>query len=305
MRSKQIAIAVTFMVALFAVTLCGACFAAKLPSNPIPELKMISIPAGSFLMGNSGVGNDATMAGDLEDSNEMPQRSVTLRAYSIGKYEVTRGQFRKFMKAGGYLKKAYWSTAGWKWKISKKRSTPAYWAAKQTWINGKSFTQTDNHPVVGVTYYEAEAFCNWAGGHLPTEAQWERAARWTGTHANIYPWGDEWASGNCNSLCDNNSAGGGKNGYQTASVGSFPSGKSPSGCQDMAGNVWEWCKDWHNSTYYANSPKNDPQGPASGGYRVLRGGSWGDAESSCRCACRGFGSKPSESDVISGFRLAR
>lgn len=306
MISKPKAIAVTSIVAL--VALCGVSGAKKLPSkppsNPIPEMKMISIPAGPFLMGNSGVGNDATLASD-EDSNEGPQHSVTLSAYSIGKYEVTRGQYSKFVKAGGYSKKAYWSSAGWKWKISNNRAKPAYWAAKQTWGNGKSFIQTDNHPVVGVTYYEAEAFCNWAGGHLPSEAQWEKAARWTGTHANIYPWGDDWDAEKCNNLYDHNPAGGADQPFQTAPVGSYPSGASHYGCQGMAGNVWEWCRDWHYYAYYSKSPKRDPQGPASGGYRVQRGVSWGDADGSCRCACRGFGSRPDSYDRISGFRLVR
>ena len=132
--------------------------------------EMIYIPAGSFLMGNSGVGDDATYS----FSNELPQHSVTLSAYYIGKYEVTRGEYREFMDAGGYTTQSYWSAAGWSWKGS--RTQPDYWSASQDWGTG-TFTQTDNHPVVGVCYYEAEAFCNWAGGHLPTEAQWERAAR--------------------------------------------------------------------------------------------------------------------------------
>ncbi|MCX6344247.1 MAG: formylglycine-generating enzyme family protein [Armatimonadetes bacterium] len=287
-----------------------AVVAAKLPSNPIPEKDMISIPAGTFLMGNSGIGDDAT---DSNLSAELPQHSVYLSAYSIGKYEVTRGQYRKFMEAGGYSTKAYWSDEGWQWKETEKRVEPSDWAPED-WGSGQPFTQTDNHPVVGVTYYEAEAFCNWAGGHLPTEAQWEKAARWDAatSHPNVYPWGDVWDAEKCNNLDDHNSAGGGYGAGQAAPVGSYPSDASPSGCQDMAGNVEEWCKDWYQNTYYSQSPTSDPQGPATGGYRVLRGGSWGSTISTfylnifydLRCAYRSCDT-PNYYDVDFGFRLAR
>ena len=268
--------------------------------SPSPG-EMIYIPAGSFLMGNNG-------SEPYSYSNELPQHSVSLSGYWIGKYEVTRGEYRAFMNAGGYSNSSYWSTAGWSWKVSSSRTEPYYWAANQDWYGGQQFTQTDNHPVVGVCYYESEAFCNWAGGHLPTEAQWERAARWTGTHANVYPWGDVWDAEKCNNYEDHNVAGGGYGRYQTAPVGSYSSYPSPSGCQDMAGNVLEWCQDWYQWDYYSQSPSSDPQGPASGIYRVLRGGSWGDtSDYGGRCACRLGGSEPDPRsyDSASGFRLAR
>jgi formylglycine-generating enzyme required for sulfatase activity len=298
--SKRKRIAVYFIAALSVVALCGVCCAqSKPPPKSSLKIDMISIPASSFMMGNSGVGDDKKHA----NPNELPQHSVTLTAYSIGKYEVTRGQYRQFINAGGYTNSAYWSTAGWSWKGS--RTEPAFWAAEQTW--GKTtFTQTDNHPVVGVTYYEAEAFCKWAGGHLPTEAQWERAARWNSKtkHANVYPWGDTWDAEKCNNFEDHKSAGGGYLKCQTAPVGSYPSGASPSGCQDMAGNVREWCKDWYGDNYYI-SPSSDPQGPASGSYRVLRGGSWSSYDNYySRCAYRGL-SYPYYYNNYVGFRLAR
>ncbi len=263
--------------------------------------EMIYIPAGSFLMGNSGVGNDAAYG----YSNELPQHSVYLSGYSIGKYEVTRGEYRRFMDAGGYSNPAYWSSAGWSWKVSNSRTEPYYWAAAQDW-GGDTFTQTDSHPVVGVTYYEAEAYCAWAGGHLPTEAQWEKASRWTGSYPNVYPWGNVWDAEKCNNYYDHNSAGGGYGRYQTAPVGSYPSGASPYGLQDMAGNVWEWCQDWYSSGYYSVSPITDPQGPSSGSLRVLRGGGWYfGLDDDNRCANRDDDSPSLHWYGLGGFRLAR
>jgi len=252
------------------------------------EPEMIYIPAGSFLMGNNG-------DEPYSYPQELPQHSVYLSAYYIGKYEVTRGEYRAFTNATGYTE-------------------PWSWADVQDWYDGCGecsyvFTQTDNHPVAGVTYYDAVAFCTWAGGHLPTEAQWERAARWTGTYANAYPWGNDWNAENCNNYWDTDPAGGGYGGYQTTPVGSYLSGASPYGCQDMAGNVWEWCKDWYGSNYYSTSPSSDPQGPESGNYRVTRGGGWDEDPYegvivSMRCTSR-YTHVP-ESDWYSmGFRLAR
>ena len=254
--------------------------------------EMIYIPAGTFLMGTPGTGGD-----------ENPQHSVYLSGYWIGKYEVTRGEYRQFMDAGGYSNPAYWSSDGWSWKGS--RTQPDYWAAQQTWgYPPGPFTQTDNHPVVGLRYYEAEAFCNWAGGHLPTEAQWEKAARWTGSYPNVCPWGDTWDSQKCNNWDDTLYPG-----YQTAPVGSYPSGASPYGCQDMAGNARELCLDWYYQWYYYEPPPGgwvDPQGPSSGTYRVLHGGSFYTSLSDCRCAARYWFYSPGGSTRFDvGFRLTR
>ena len=276
------------------------------------HIPLIYIPAGRFLMGNSGVGDDAVYG----NSNEFPQHSVNLSGYWIGKYEVTRGEYRQFMNAGGYSNSSYWSSDGWSWRVGTGRTEPDYWAASQDWYDGcghcsYAFTQTDNHPVVGVSYYEAEAFCNWAGGHLPTEAQWEKAARWTGSHPNVYPCGDTWDAEKCNNWYDHNAAGGGYEMNQTAPVGSYPSGASPYGCQDMAGNAFERCKDWYGYSYYSQTPPggwSDPQGPVSGEHRVMRSGGWsyyGDLYY-LRCAYRNLdGYGPSYDWYDYGFRLAR
>jgi formylglycine-generating enzyme required for sulfatase activity len=278
---------------------CKARVTADDSSGGVYPGQMIYIPAGSFLMGNNG-------SEGYSNSRELPQHSVYLSGYYIGKYEVTRGEYRAFMNAGGYSNSAYWSSEGWSWKVSNSRTESSYWAAQQDWGTG-SFTQSENHPVVGVTYYEAEAFCAWAGGHLPTEAEWEKAARWTGSYPNVYPWGNAWDAEKCNNYYDHNSAGGGHQRYQTAAVGSYPSGASPYGCQDMAGNVWEWVKDWYGSSYYSQTPSggwNNPQGPASGSYRILRGGGWNSYDDGDRCACR-YSGGPDADWSDGGFRLAR
>jgi len=280
--------------------------------------EMITIPAGEFIMGNN-----------KGDWDQKPEHTVYLPAYQIGKYEVTRGEFRKFMEAGGYNNRSFWSEEGWIWKEGryiiyagmygkvdsvlrpikdKKRSEPQYWKAEQEWkghgYGHPKFIQTDNHPVVGVTYYEAEAYCKWAGGRLATEAEYEKAARWTGTHSNIWPWGDTWDPEKDNNPFDHNPAGGGFRVNQSAPVGSYPAGASPYGCMDMTGNACEWCGDWAKS--YPGCVKHYDY---TGLYHVVKGGCWDDPEASTTYrtwylppGSAGVGGD--DSDII-GFRMAR
>ncbi|MCC6446338.1 MAG: formylglycine-generating enzyme family protein [Armatimonadetes bacterium] len=249
---------------------------------PLPgggSVRMVYVPAGRFQMGDNG--NEGYSA-----LNEFPQHSVSVKGYWIGKFELTRGQYRAFIDAGGYQNRAYWSAEGWAWKEAQSGIRPDILVDRQTWGTPPgAFTQTASHPVVGVTYYEAEAFCKWAGFRLPTEAEWEKAARWDWSkngkdgRPNVYPWGDIWDSQvnsdrieKCNNWEDYDYPG-----YQTAPVGRYPAGISPFGCHDMAGNAWEWCQDWYEETYYNQKPLGgwvNPLGPAQAAHRVLRGGSW-------------------------------
>ena len=278
---------------------CRARIRADDSSGGVYPGQMVYIPAGSFLMGNNG-------SVPYSFSNELPQHSVYLSGYWIGEYEVTRGEYRQFINSGGYSHQAYWSTDGWNWKVSNGRTEPYCWPALTCFYHGPTgcnkttcsyaFTQTESHPVVGVSYYEAEAFCNWAGGHLPTEPQWEKAARWDG-HPRTWPWGDTWDAQKCNGLDDTLYPG-----YQTAPVGSYPSGASPHGCHDMAGNLEEWCKDWYVSYPGCSSPFD-----YTGSYRVLRGGVWGGGDGTSggtRCAYRIYG-YPYYDLADIGFRVAR
>lgn len=231
-------------------------------TNPKDGSILIVIPAGSFSMGSN------------ESDDEKPIHTVYLDKYYIGKYLVTNAQYKKFCDATGHSQPP--------------ESDPRISGMKNY------FTAYPNYPVVNVSWFDAKAYCEWAGLRLPTEAEWEKAAR--GTDGRKYPWGNSWDSNKCNN-------GGNGDGYtNVSSVGSFPSGVSPYGVYDMAGNVWEWCNDWYGENYYGSSPSSNPTGPSSGIDRVLRGGSWWDNAESCRSAFR------SKSDIgfsNGGFRVAK
>ena len=247
---------------------------------------MVEVPAGPFLMGSSDRDKDA-------QSDEKPQHTLTLLRYEIGKTPVTNFQFRPFVEGDGYTNRAYWDTDGWQWREQAKRTQPSYWC-EATW-NGNL------QPVVGVTWYEALAYTRWLSAQtgmtfqLPTEAMWEKAAR--GTAGRIYPWGNTWGAKRANSRESDLG--------KTMPVGQYPSGASPYGALDMAGNVWEWTASNHRPyPYNPTDGRENVPNVIEKRFPTLRGGSWNVVSHFLRAARRN-NRLPADYYHGVGFRLAR
>jgi eukaryotic-like serine/threonine-protein kinase len=210
--------------------------------------------------------------------NEQPLHTVYLDAYVIDKYEVTNARYKACVDAGGCTAPQ---------NVDSRTRTPYYSNATYA-----------NYPVINVDWHQANAFCAWADKRLPTEAEWEKAARGP-SDTRKYPWGN--AALTC-SLANY----GGTNGCEgdTSEVGNYAAGASPYGVMDMAGNVWEWVNDWYDANYYSVSPDSNPQGPATGTNRALRGGSWFSNVNRVRSAYRNLSLPVNWADHV-GFRCVR
>lgn len=238
---------------------------------PDVEMIFVRVPAGKFIMGSQApTGFWKTMFGDNIPSGERPQHDVVLDEYYIGKYPVITAQFTAFVKAAEY-----------------------------TWVTSADAEDKLDHPATQVNWHDAVAFCDWVTNQtnvqvrLPTEAEWEKAAR--GTDGRTYPWGNDTPSnGHCNFWNMVRS---------TTPIDCYPLGNSPYGCVDMSGNVWEWVSDWHDEVYYASSPNRNPTGPTTGVARVLRGGASYSGADSVRAAYR-YWYTPDSRNVDFGFRCA-
>ncbi len=286
----------------------SAAAATSSPARPLEiPAEMALIPGGRFVMG----------AGD-GFSHEAPPHEVLLEPYFLDLHEVTNAQFAAFVQATGYRTEA----ERWGWSVvfspdtdERERAAEAPWWAKvegADWRHpsgpGSTIDGRESNPVVQVSWHDAEAYCRWAGKRLPTEAEWEFAAR-GGLEGSPYPWGDDltpdgrWMANIWQGFFPGESDP--KDGHAgLASVGSYsPNGY---GLHDMAGNVWEWCADWYGPSYYATSPPKNPQGPPAGEEKVLRGGSFLCSAQYCigyRVAHRNKATPDSGLDNV-GFRCA-
>jgi formylglycine-generating enzyme required for sulfatase activity len=236
----------------------------RAPDGAIDEVELVDIPAGEFTMGhNSGY-------------DTLPVRRITLPAFSIDKYEVTNKRYKRFIDATGY--KVPWS--------QEPAMAPYIWDwQKRMYPDGKG-----DDPVVLVSWEDARAFCAWAGKRIPTEAEWEKAAR--GAKGKPYPWGNDWGNGKANT-----SESGLK---QTAPAGSFKEDVSEYGVNDLAGNVSEWVEEWF--APYPGNPMTSYE--ERNKYRVLRGGSWDYAHSIANGYHRQYALPQSQMTAI-GFRCVK
>jgi formylglycine-generating enzyme required for sulfatase activity len=225
---------------------------------------MVYIPAGRFMMGS-----------EEGDKDERPRQEVHVDAFYIDRAEVTNAQYKKFVDATGHR--------------TPKAALGVH--LPYEWVDGRFPRGRGEHPVVLVSWEDAVAYALWAGKRLPTEAEWEKAAR--GTDGRTYPWGNEWDPSRCNSAAARRRG--------TMPVGSCPTGASPYGCLDMAGNVQEWCLDIYQKYYYGVMPVFNPQGPEDGVRCVVRDGSW--AHRDVRSANRAHIIPPHRLTTL-GFRCA-
>ena len=225
---------------------------------------MVLIPAGSFWMGSHA---------NVGEPDEHPSRIIGLDSYYIDTYEVTTSRYGQFIKATN-------------------QSPPSYWEQ----VN---LSRDGNKPVIGTSWQDAKVYCQWAGKRLPTEAEWEKAAR--GSDMRKFPWGNDEPDGNRANFkrppSDNFY-------HQLKPIGSYEQGKSPYGVYDMAGNVWEWVADWYGERYYTRDDLNNPKGPLTGDGKVIRGGSWAHLSRDMRSANR-VQNSPSIRKGYIGFRCAK
>ena len=261
MRRRRIGLVVT--------TLCVVAMASMPAEASVKELDpvpMVTIPGGSFLMGSQSPKGRA---------DEWPQRSVQVDTFAIDQVEVTNGRYLVFVGTTGH------------------RNPP------NPYGNGLllSAKGIDQLPVVQVTWYDAKAYCAWAKKRLPTEAEWEKAAR--GTDGRRFPWGEAqptYTVANFDREWDGDKT--------LHAVGSLSGGDSPYGIKDMSGNAREWVQDWYDPEYYANAPDKNPQGPDKGIVRVIRGGSWHSPLSDITATARGRGGFALQTHGT-GFRCVR
>jgi len=229
------------------------------------EMEMVKVPAGWFTMGHDNRGPD-----------QRPAHRVYLDEFEIGRHEVTNAQYYEFWRSTGKNPAANFPDSIGNWP--------------------ERALDNPQHPVVGISWLDAVAYAKWVGGRLPTEAEWEKAS--SGPVDRLWPWG------NSPNPFANSWNGSDQYDNTIAPVGSYPQGKSYYGAMDMAGNVWEWTRDWYSDVYYSYSGNRNPTGPAAGSWRVIRGGSWIDDLNRCTTTMR-LHLYPTLKLSFVGFRVIR
>lgn len=247
--------------------------------SPKDGMELLPVLKGEFMMGN-----------DSGEVDERPAHLVYLNTFWIDRTEVTIEMFGHFVAETGYQTSAEINGYGYIWINDQWQES-----SRASWLDpdGDARSNDANLPVSQVSWNDAQAYCIWAGRRLPTEAEWEKAAR--SVDERIFPWGNTSPDSSMASF-DQNSG--------PSNVGSYPQGASPYGALDMLGNVWEWTADWYNINYYATSPFENPLGPSSGTHRVLRGSGWNSGLKIIRTTNRDV-SEPYYSNDVLGFRCAK
>lgn len=253
-------------------------------------ISQVQVPAGCFLMGTSEAEADYARTLDAPSwaagrlSSEQPQHEICLSAaYWIDEFEVTNAAFQQFIDDDGYTTEKYWSAEGWRWLNQQSLDDLLARCEELT---------TPDHPKVCITWYEAEAYASWRGGRLPTEAEWEFAAR--GEDSTLYPWGNEWDTTRANV----------ENSEGLMPVGSYSAGISWVGAHDMAGNAMEWVADWLAADYRGLLDQTEnPTGPETGRIKIEKGGWWNSNAVLARSAYRHFEDPPNYQDHHIGFRV--
>jgi iron(II)-dependent oxidoreductase len=271
-------------------------------SPPPPEAgapdpgSMVRFPGGVIRLGT----DDRSVSYD----NERPEHEVSLAPFWIDAHPVTNGEYEAFIEAGGYDDRPSWSDTGWAWKEEAELKAPKYWTlASSGWeerFMDRMVPLDPRRPVCHVCYWEAEAYAKWAGKRLPTESEWEAAAGWDPERGagSLYPWGEEAPTAshaNLDTLL-----------FETTKVGSYPAGRSPIGCWDMIGNVWEWTStDFNGYPGYVTFPYPEYSEVFFGDeYKVLKGGAWATRFGAVRNTFRNW-DYPIRRQIFSGIRCAR